>query len=1035
MKVGYGEKHSEISPMSSLIFVHASIGGSRAGRKMPATSGVAFPAGPTRLCAAQPNPSLTVKPHRLLLTLVSFVIVIAPLARAAADTRATLTGYVSNTATGNLLEGARIELPQLGLTALTDPTGRFVLGGVPAGTHEIVVSYTGLDAARAQVTLAAGERAVRNFDLTSGIYRLDAFKVTGEREGGAAAITAQRNADNVKNVVAMDQFGTLPNMSASEVAMQLPGVSATLTEAGLVNGLNVRGMSATLNTITMDGVLLTGRDDSLNRSNNIYVYSSAMFDQLELTKGHTPDKWADSLGGTINLKSRSPLGMKEKRRVSYNFSTRFAPSFTQQIPLREAHRFHPLFNVGYQEVFSAFGGERNLGVSANLFYSEHATGWFITTRDYQNTDNSPAYVWDYRTTDTYNPHYQKSINVKLDYRLSPATKLTLNAIANDNNEKFRRRYETRAFTTQQVGTSGAAGILPGYTDRITRVRAAPGSIIDMLSTGPNNVFLRMRNADFGVEHQLDRWQIDYKASYNQTHVNRGSGKGGELRNRITGVGWILDRTESDLYPKFIQTEGPDITDWRNYRPNGFLLNNNRENDREVIELHANARYRLPTEMSLSLKAGASYRENLAKDRDRSHRWSYIGTGPLAPSAAVQTFDRVKTGRMIPQWQVSDYISTRQPAEPALWREDVYFAEQVRFTGTRTVSEDITAGYVMAQGKIARTGFLTGVRLEKTETESKGWVRARRASSAAEQAADPVGAAQRDYAGNRRHIEGSYTKAFPSVHLNQDITANLKARLSWSTGFGRPPLNNLLPNETVSETNQTLTINNPGLLPQRASNWDATLEYYFEPVGSFSAGFFHKKITDFIVTNIDQGVVGTGTDNGFNGEYGGFRLLSSANAGTAFVQGWEFSYQQQFTFLPGWLKGLSASANYTSIQTHGDFGRSGGLTTGQVAGFVPRTANGSLAWRYRKFSARVSVNYTSEHITSYSAAAYNRNNFRYGRKIVNAGVGYQLRPWATLTCDVNNLTNEPESFYRGFADRLQRYNIAGTTITVGVNGRF
>jgi hypothetical protein len=42
-----------------------------------------------------------------------------------------------------------------------------------------------------------------------------------------------------------------------------------------------------------------------------------MFDQLELIKGHTPDKGADSLGGTINLKSRSPLSMREKRRVTY----------------------------------------------------------------------------------------------------------------------------------------------------------------------------------------------------------------------------------------------------------------------------------------------------------------------------------------------------------------------------------------------------------------------------------------------------------------------------------------------------------------------------------------------------------------------------------------------------------------------------------------------------------------------------------------------------------------------------------------------
>src|SRR5213079_1008143 len=101
----------------------------------------------------------------------------------------TLTGAVSNAATGNLLEGARVEVPSLGLSALTDATGRFVLSAVPPGTHELVVSYIGLDAVRSQVSVAAGQRTVRDFDLTTGIYKLDAFKVTGEREGGAAAIT------------------------------------------------------------------------------------------------------------------------------------------------------------------------------------------------------------------------------------------------------------------------------------------------------------------------------------------------------------------------------------------------------------------------------------------------------------------------------------------------------------------------------------------------------------------------------------------------------------------------------------------------------------------------------------------------------------------------------------------------------------------------------------------------------------------------------------------------------------------------------
>ena len=63
----------------------------------------------------------------------------------------------------------------------------------------------------------------------------------------------------------------------------------------------------------------------------------ALFDQLELTKGHRPDRSADSLGGTVNLKTRSSLNMKERRRLTYSLSARIAPSFTEQIPMRDDH--------------------------------------------------------------------------------------------------------------------------------------------------------------------------------------------------------------------------------------------------------------------------------------------------------------------------------------------------------------------------------------------------------------------------------------------------------------------------------------------------------------------------------------------------------------------------------------------------------------------------------------------------------------------------------------------------------------------------
>ena len=981
----------------------------------------------------------TKPPARWLGLIALLLALIAPVT--AAEPTATITGNVSNVATRNLLEGAKVELPGLGLSTLTDNTGRFVLTGVPAGTHDLVASYLGLDTARTQVTVTAGQRIARDFDLTSGIYTLDAFKVTGEREGDALAITAQRNADNVKNIVAMDSFGNLPNMSAGEVVMRLPGIAGNPTDEGLAYEFNVRGMAPSLNTVTVDGGLLPAIGAS--RSFQLQSITGTMFEQLELIKGHTPDKGADSLGGTINMKTRSPLNMREKRRITYSATVRVAPPFLEQVPLREQHRAHPLLTLGYQEVFDVFGGSRNLGVAVNLFYSENAVGGFRTDRDFQNTLEDPAYVWGYRTWDNYNNRKQRSINVKADYRYSFNSKFTVSLTVNDNIEKFRRVYQARAYTgnANTVPNATTSGVIPGYTSRITEVRPVASSVMDIQTSGPNNYLVETYNFNAGGEHEFGPLKLEYSAGGGRNKLWNGTGWG-YLTNRDSNIGWILDRTESDLHPRFVQTAGPDITDPANYRPttNGLTRTPN-NNIQEVRQARFDALYAVPVRIPLTLKSGFVWREQEANLKNFSRRWSYTGTTALASDPTIVTYDSIKTGRKLPFWEVSQHTRNGEPVDPSVWREDLYYHEQLKYTGTRGVTEGVTAGYIMTQGKLGnegwlgRTGFLAGVRRERTDTESYGWVRARFASTAAEQQADPVGAAERDYANNRRDSKGRYTKSFPSVHLTHDITSNLKARLSWSTSFGRPAMTNLMPNETVNETNETITINNPSLLPQMAENWDATLEYYFEPVGSFSVGWFHKTIEDYIVSGIVGGIVPGGADNGYNGEYEGFTRLSSANAGTAIVQGWEFSYQQQFTFLPGLLRGLSGAVNYTVINTHGDFGGTVYRRTGEVAGFIPKAGNASLSWRYRGFSTRILYNFTGEHITSYSATSPALNLYRYDRKTVNLGMAYQLRPAVSLTLDIANLFNEPQRIYIGNPDRMQSTIMNFVTITAGISGRF
>ena len=363
------------------------------------------------------------------------------------------------------------------------------------------------------------------------------------------------------------------------------------------------------------------------------------------------------------------------------------------------------------------------------------------------------------------------------------------------------------------------------------------------------------------------------------------------------------------------------------------------------------------------------------------------------------------------------------------------------------------GRLGRDGWLGRTGYLAGMRFEQVRTESWGWVRSRILSTAAQQLADPVGSAARDYAGNFRNLSGKFSQQFPSVHASHDVTSNVKARLSWSTGYGRAPLGSLLPGETPDDTNKILTINNASLKPQQASNWDATLEYYFEPVGSLTFGWFHKKISDYIVANLDRGIIPDGAGNGYEGQYVGYTERTSLNAGDVYVQGWEFSYNQQFTFLPGALKGLSASFNYSWTNQHGlgsaqtpggapILGRAPTATTPavyfsrrEIAGFIPAAMNASLSWRYRKFNTTLLYNFTGENPTSISILSPALSQFRYAMKTLNVSTGYQYRPNLGFSLNASNVLNEPQRWYVGYKDRTRRTTINFVTVTAGINGRF
>ncbi|MGH7958296.1 MAG: TonB-dependent receptor plug domain-containing protein, partial [Opitutaceae bacterium] len=131
------------------------------------------------------------------------------------------------------------------------------------------------------------------------------------REGNAAAITQQRNADNVKSVMASDAFGNVADLNIGNFLMRMPGVTKTEAEGDVV-GIMIRGISDSLSMVTIDGEQGASASPlgGLRRGFEVDKISADFIESIEVVKSLTPDMDAGAIGGIVNMKTKSALTRK-----------------------------------------------------------------------------------------------------------------------------------------------------------------------------------------------------------------------------------------------------------------------------------------------------------------------------------------------------------------------------------------------------------------------------------------------------------------------------------------------------------------------------------------------------------------------------------------------------------------------------------------------------------------------------------------------------------------------------------------------------
>ena len=184
------------------------------------------------------------------------------------------------------------------------------------------------------------------------------------------------------------------------------------------------------------------------------------------------------------------------------------------------------------------------------------------------------------------------------------------------------------------------------------------------------------------------------------------------------------------------------------------------------------------------------------------------------------------------------------------------------------------------------------------------------------------------------------------------------------------------------------------------------------------------------------MVGPGPDNGFDGLYEGYDLVRNLNGGSGRVRGFELTYNQRFTWLPGAWNGFGLMANYTKLESRGNYTSSGGTQTGaQIAGFMPETFNASLSYAHRAWEVQVKYTRRAENLRDFNANPLLRVYY-YSKKNVDLNLKYKWHPRLTLFVDVINIFDDPIANAFIYVNNRTRFNQVFTpAIKAGISGRF
>lgn len=801
-----------------------------------------------------------------------------------------INGKVIDANTGDPLPGANVMIKGTSMGAATAVDGEYNIYKVPPGTYTIQFSYIGYQDAEKSINVGTEKTLHIDAEMESNVVEGEVVTITAQAVGQLAAINQQLSADAMVNIVDAARIRELPDQNVAESIARLPGITITRNN-GEGSGVGIRGLAPQYNQMQIDGVSMTasenlGRPGEFiqDRSVSLSDISQDNLSGIEVYKSITPDKDAATLGGTVNMRlGKAPEeSMYEVR--TYGAYNGYENDWNQYKVLGKMSRRFLDSQLGVQ--LSVDAEQRNRG-------SDRLNGNVILETPFVNGTR----IKQYRTTgaaieNIRSIRKKQSINAIFDYN-TPETEILFANFLNAGELTSR-------------GINRDVEYLDGY-----KTHSKSYTIMNSLR-GTHHI------SNFEVEWQLSQYRTktntpdDYQARFQSSGGNSDSLNAAD-KIKITPEDYI------NLLP--------DDVSWNFYRTYKNIGSVDEKKYSEKLDITYPF---LINEVTGFFKAGVLLKQ---EKRNNVFEARYLHNGRFPNGAEGPKFtdfvtdynpDPILNGhvsmhyfldvdKVQPIWTdwIKDYVYAAYNPLKSISNEsmiDIHSNNQ-----NYNIRQNYYAGYFMmklsAFNKLLT--FMPGVRYEGDDFNADGYYEYLQNASTI------------TYNGINKKQNAKRKHGFwlPMVNLRIKPVDWFDTRLAVTKTISRPNFIYLIPYEIASFDHNTDTqLGNPNVKTAESWNYDLSTSFYSNKFGLLNISGFYKEIKnlsymlDFYIINKSDAI-----EKGIDPDDPALlashllnkKLLTPVNThGITSVKGIEIDYQANLHALPGLLRNITFSINYT-----------------------------------------------------------------------------------------------------------------------------